>query len=142
MQLDVTSDFEVEVDYATNDGTAIADEDFDAVSGTLTFAPGEKQRTVSVSLTDDVVDEADETFSIALTSPVNATIGTATAEGTITDNDDPPSFSVADGSGVEGESAEFRVTLAGRAAGRRRSLSQRRMERRLPSTTTRPRRGH
>ena len=113
VQLDVTSDFEVEVDYATNDGTAIADEDFDAVSGTLTFAPGEKQRTVSVSLTDDVVDEADETFSIALSSSVNATIGTASAEGTITDNDDSPSFSVADGSGVEGESAEFRVTLAG-----------------------------
>ena len=113
VQLDVTSDFEVEVDYATNDGTAIADEDFDAVSGTLTFAPGEKQRTVSVSLTDDVVDERDETFSIALSSSVNATIGTASAEGTITDNDDSPSFSVADGSGVEGESAEFRVTLAG-----------------------------
>ena len=111
--LHAASDFEVRVDYATEDGTAIAGEDFDAASGTLTFAPGGKTRTVSVSLTDDVVDEPDETFSIALSSPVDAAVGTASAEGTITDNDDPPSFSVADGAGVEGGSAEFGVTLAG-----------------------------
>ena len=111
--LGAASDFEVLVDYATEDGTAVAGEDFVAASGTLTFAPGEETRTVSVRLTDDVVDEPAENFSLTLGSPVNATIGASTAEGTIMDNDDPPAFSVADGAGVEGGLAEFSVTLVG-----------------------------
>ncbi len=101
------------VSYATRDGTAVAGEDYGAASGTLTFAPGETSRTVPVSLSDDAEDEVAETFSFALSAPVNATIATATADGTIIDDDDPPAFSVAGGSGVEGGAVEFAVTLAG-----------------------------
>ena len=111
--LDAASDFEIEVDYATSDGTAVAGEDYEAASGTLTFAPGEKARTVPVSLSDDVEDEPAETFSLALSMPVDATVAVGVATGTIVDNDDPPAFSVAGGAGAEGDAVEFSVTLAG-----------------------------
>ena len=111
--LDAASDFEIEVDYATSDGTAVAGEDYEAASGTLTFAPGEKARTVPVSLSDDVEDEPAETFSLALSMPVDATVAVGVATGTIVDNDDPPAFSVAGGAGAENAAAEFSVTLAG-----------------------------
>ncbi len=101
------------VSYATRDGTAVAGEDYGTAWGTLTFAPGETSRTVPVFLSDDEEDEVAETFSFALSAPVNATIATATADGTIIDDDDPPAFSVAGGAGVEGGAVEFGVTLAG-----------------------------
>ncbi len=101
------------VSYATRDGTAVAGEDYGAAWGTLTFAPGETSRTVPVFLSDDAEDEVAETFSFALSAPVNATIATAAADGTIIDDDDPPAFSVAGGAGVEGGAVEFGVTLAG-----------------------------
>ena len=82
------------VSYATSDGTAVAVDDYGATSGTLSFAAGETSKTVSVSLVDDGVDEADETFAMTLSSPTNATIDTATVDGTITDNDDPPQVSI------------------------------------------------
>ena len=111
--LDAASEFEVEVDYATSDGTAVAGEDYEAASGTLTFAPGEKARTVSVPLSDDVEDEPAETFLLRL-SMRNATGAVAVVvTGTIVDNDDPPAFSVAGGAGAEGDAVEFSVTLAG-----------------------------
>ena len=111
--LDAASDFEVEVDYATSDGTAVVGEDYEAASGTLTFAPGEKARTVSVPLSDDVEDEPAETFLLRL-SMRNATGAVAVVvTGTIVDNDDPPAFSVAGGAGAEGDAVEFSVTLAG-----------------------------
>ena len=90
--LDAASDFEIEVDYATSDGTAVAGEDYEAASGTLTFAPGEKARTVPVSLSDDVEDEPAETFSLALSMPVDATVAVGVATGTIVDNDVRPRF--------------------------------------------------
>jgi hypothetical protein len=60
---------EVTVDYATTDGTAAAGSDFTAVTGgTLTFAPGATARMISISLIDDEVDEADETFTVTLSN--------------------------------------------------------------------------
>ena len=104
------------VAYATEDGTAAAGEDYAAASGTLTFAPGETEKTVPVSVFDDAVDEADETFTLTLSAPAGATLGRAVATGTVEDADDPPAFSVADASGGEGGTAAFPVTLAGRTA--------------------------
>ena len=86
------------VSYATSDGTAVAVDDYEATSGMLTFAPGDSSKTVSVSLVDDGIDEADETFTMTLSSPANSTIATATADGTITDND---VAAIANASGVE-----------------------------------------
>ena len=92
VRLDPASTETVTVDYATSDGTATAGSDYTATSGTLTFQAGDTTQTVSVATTDDSVDEEDETFTLTLSSPANATLGDATATGTIVDNDDalPP----------------------------------------------------
>ena len=87
VSLSAASDGEVTVDYATSDGTATAGSDYTAESGTLTFAANETTKTVSVATTDDSVEEDDETFTLTLSSPANATLGDATATGTINDDD-------------------------------------------------------
>ena len=78
----------VTVDYATSDGTAVAGEDYTATSGTLTFAPGETAKTVSVPLLDDAIDEGKETFTLTLSNAEGARIVDGEATGTIK-NDDP-----------------------------------------------------
>ena len=54
----------VTVDYATSDGTATAGSDYTATSGTLTFAAGEREKTVAVPVLDDDHDEGEETFTL------------------------------------------------------------------------------
>src|SRR5262249_26832683 len=51
----------VRVDYATADGTAAAGSDYAATSGTLTFAPGQTSKTVTVTVNGDTTFEPDET---------------------------------------------------------------------------------
>ncbi len=62
----------VSVDYATENGTATAGEDYTAASGTLVFAAGETEKTVSVALLDDAHDEGKETFTLKLSNPQGA----------------------------------------------------------------------
>ena len=62
----------VTVDYATSDGTAAAGADYTATSGTLAFAAGETEKTVSVPVLDDDHDEGSETLKLTLS---NATGG-------------------------------------------------------------------
>ena len=85
--LDVASGELVAVDYATADGTGAAGSDYTAASGTLTFAAGETTGTIEVAVADDAIDEEDESFTVTLSNPVTATIASATAMGTITDDD-------------------------------------------------------
>ena len=73
----------VTVDYATADGTATAPADYGATSGTLTFAPGETSKTVSVSIVDDTVEDDGETFTLTLDNASGATLADATATGTV-----------------------------------------------------------
>ena len=73
----------VTVDWETSDGTATAGRDYEAASGTLTFAPHQTERLVIVRVLDDAVDEAEERFSLRLSNPVNAELGDAEAVGTI-----------------------------------------------------------
>ena len=57
------------VNYATADGTAAAGSDYTAASGTLTFTPEDHaDRTITVRITDDTLEEGDETFTVALNS--------------------------------------------------------------------------
>ena len=62
----------VSVDYATADGSAKAGEDYEAVSGTLTFAAGETGKTVHVPVLDDDVDEGREEFELRLSNESGA----------------------------------------------------------------------
>lgn len=79
----------VSVDYATSNGTAIAGEDYDAMSGTLTFAPGQSTRTISINLRPDANLEEDETFTLTLSHALGAEIIRSTATLTILNDDDP-----------------------------------------------------
>ena len=80
---------EVTVDGRTSDGTAAGGTDFEAVSLTLTFpANSRSSRHLSVRIFDDQEREPDETFTVTLTNPVDATLGDATATGTIEDDGD------------------------------------------------------
>ena len=63
----------VSVNYATADGTATAPADYAATSGTLTFAPGQTTKTVTVQVVGDMLDEPDETYALNLSNAVNAT---------------------------------------------------------------------
>lgn len=82
------SDLPVTVHFATADGSAtIADNDYQAASGNLTFSPGQTQRTITILVNGDISVEPDESFIVELTAPVNATISTAQGVGTI-ENDD------------------------------------------------------
>ena len=76
----------VTVNYATGDGTALAPSDYVATSGTLTFLPGQTAMTVPVSIVGDLIHEATESFTLALSSPTGAT-GTPVGTETIIDND-------------------------------------------------------
>ena len=87
VSLSPASSDQVTVAYATSGGTATSGTDFTAASGTLTFAANETSKTVSVETTDDSDDEENETFTLTLSSPTNATLGDSTATGTINDDD-------------------------------------------------------
>ena len=78
----------VSVDVETSDGTATAGEDYEAHSGTVSFAVGEREKTVSITVKDDAHDEGSETMTLGLSNPSGAVIDDGTATGTIT-NDDP-----------------------------------------------------
>jgi hypothetical protein len=78
---------QVTVRYTTADGTAKAGEDYTAASGTLTFAPGETMKTVTIKVKGDRAKEADETFSLILSGATNASILDGTGLGTILNDD-------------------------------------------------------
>ena len=103
VSLSPASEIEVTVDYATADGTASAGTDYRAASGELRFAPGETEKTVSVSVLGDLRPEVDETFTLTLSSPVNVELARAEATGTIV-NDDTAQASIADARMDEGDS--------------------------------------
>ncbi|MDZ5084897.1 Calx-beta domain-containing protein [Mycolicibacterium parafortuitum] len=75
----------VTVQYATSNGTATGGDDYVAATGTLTFAPGETSKTISVVVLGDTVAEGTESFLVTLSSPTGATVGDGTGTGTITD---------------------------------------------------------
>ena len=80
----------VTVDYATSNGTALAGTDYLAASGTLTFTPDVTTTTFSLTLVNDSADEPDETLTLTLSGPLNATLGvTNTAALSIVDDDLP-----------------------------------------------------
>lgn len=100
--------FEVTVDWATQDQTAtLADGDYAAADGTVTFAPGETSTTVTVDQTGDANIEPNEVVAVVLSDPSSgATIADGTGEGTITNDDSGNrSLEILGASVVEGDTA-------------------------------------
>jgi hypothetical protein len=92
--LSAASSSTVTVPYATADGTATAGSDYQATSGTLSFAPGETQKTIAVTVYGDTTVEPDETFAVNLGTPTNAVLGTSQGVGTILNDDTAPPVGV------------------------------------------------
>ena len=86
--LDSASERTVRYDYTTVAGTASAPDDYEVATGTLTFAPGQVSKDVTVNVKGDTVFEPDETLLVRLSNPSNGSIATNDGGGTIL-NDDP-----------------------------------------------------
>ncbi|HWS99523.1 MAG TPA: TIGR03790 family protein [Pyrinomonadaceae bacterium] len=91
VSLSAASSQTITVKYQTADGAAASPADFTALpQATLTFAPGQTAKTVTVPVKGDLLDEPNETFQFILSGPVNATLNVGQGTGTITDNDPAP----------------------------------------------------
>jgi len=89
VSLSTTSDLTIDVPYSTADGTATAPGDYQPTAGTLSFAPGETTKTLSVPVNGDTDAEVDETVRVLISGVTNAVIQNGVGIGTIA-NDDPP----------------------------------------------------
>ncbi len=107
----------VSVSYATMAGTATAPSDFANRSGTLTFAPGVIEQTVTVPIVGDRNREADEELAVLLTNPQNATLADHTGAVTVLDNDVPGTFEFSAASVTVRESAARAVVTVRRTGG-------------------------
>ena len=106
----------VSVQYYFSGGSAVKGIDFQAVPGTLNFAPGDTNRSVIVPIINDSLNEFAESFSVHLYHPSNAVIQKRIGIGNITDSDPEPSIVIDDRSLIEGNSgttvADFAVNLS------------------------------
>ena len=112
----------VTVDYATSvesEDTA-STADYTEATGTLTIAAGETSATITVATVQDTISESDETFTLMLSNPVNAALGTKNAAtGTIADDDAAmPAVSILAAASpvTEGASATFNLERTGDTA--------------------------
>lgn len=79
------------VPFRTENGSAtVADGDYVAAMGSVTFNRGQRTATISVAVRGDLRIESDETFQVVLSRPANATLGRSTATGLILNDDVPP----------------------------------------------------
>ncbi len=94
--LDEPAERDVFVDFATQDNTAEAPDDYLSTSGQIVFAPGETQKQITVQVRGDAIVELDETFFIDLAGDY-----TVTLVGTILNDDSgPPTVSISDAAPV------------------------------------------
>jgi subtilisin-like proprotein convertase family protein len=74
----------VSVNYATGGGTATAGADYEATSGTLSWANGEVgSKSFTINVLDDILVEGDETIGITLSGPTNGLVLGPTASATV-----------------------------------------------------------
>jgi CSLREA domain-containing protein len=111
----------VTVHYQTADGTAFAGEDYTAVSGTLTFDPGQTEKSIPINILPDTVQENTEQFFLNLDSPSgNVAIADGQGVGTIPNDDAAPTFAIDDVTQNEGNSGTsaftFTITRTGNSA--------------------------
>jgi len=88
VNLSAPSEKTITVNYGTADGTAkVSDKDYVAAAGTLTFAPGETTKTITVEVRGDNRREANETFFLNLSAADNGSLLDGQALGTILNDD-------------------------------------------------------
>jgi hypothetical protein len=94
---------QVSINYATEDGSAAAGNDYVAKSGTLTFPPGTTSNSILITVNGDTQVEPDETFRINLTNPVNASSFLPVSQITVTIVNDESSMQLSAASYSVGE---------------------------------------
>ena len=121
------ADKPVTVDFTIKDGTALAGSDYTTQSGTLTFVPGQPlTKTIVVPITDDMVFEQTESFTVELSDAVYDAAGADelalaitndTGTGTITDDEPAPTMSIDSPAAVDEDlgTISFTVSLSGAA---------------------------
>ena len=97
--LDAASGKQVTVPY-TLDGTATATDDYTEPNPlSVTIAAGSRSASIDVPVKGDTLDEPNETVTVTLGAPTNATVsateGAGEASGTITDDDATPTVTLA-----------------------------------------------
>src|SRR5262249_8996261 len=81
---------DVRVNYSILGGTATAGTDYVALSGTLSFLPGETNVTLYVTLINDTIPEDDETVHVRLLSVAGGTLGPRSEADVLVLDDDRP----------------------------------------------------
>jgi hypothetical protein len=114
--LDQASTRTVSYDYTTVAQTASAGSDYVTSSGTLTYAPGETTKNVSVTVNGDATFEPDETLLVRLSNPTNGTVQTNDGVVTITNDDSadvPPGITAVSPSTVGQFALNRAITITG-----------------------------
>src|SRR5207245_2842978 len=105
----------VTVNFTTADDSAKAGEDYISASGTLSFAPGETSKPITVSVVGDPFKEGNDIFVVNLSGASNGIILDPQGVGLILNDDTLPGVSISDMTTVEGNngftSTFFTVTL-------------------------------
>ena len=120
LTLSTVSGVATSVTVNTSNGTATAGSDYTGtVNQVFTIPAGQTTLAVSIPVSGDTTHEANETFNVNLSNPVNATISDALGVATI-QNDDSATLSISDVSINEGNSgptsANFTLTLSAASA--------------------------
>lgn len=114
VSLNARSTKTVSVNYRSINGTATAGSDYNAVSGKLTFAPGEISKAILLPVKGDRIAEGNEHFLVNLSGVTSAKI--ADAQGIVTIVDDEPILGISDAGGCKGPDTTvftFTVNLYG-----------------------------
>ncbi len=107
------TDLTTTVDFATAPGTTnpatagatgscgAAGVDYETQTGSLSFAPGETTKPITIKVCGDTIVEPDETFFVNLANPGHATISNGQGVGTIVNDDTDVSVAVSTSSVLE-----------------------------------------
>ena len=91
VELSTAMNIDASVSYRTQDGTAIAGQDYVATSGSATIFAGDTKFLVAVEILNDSIAESDETFQLIIDNPTGGTFPSGVSEiivtHTITDDD-------------------------------------------------------
>ena len=94
LTLTTASSTAITLNYATNDGTAMAGRDYLSASGTVTFAPGQTSQTIPITMLGDSTWQPNRSFSIAYSSVSNALLAASSSTATIQSSDGMPAAGV------------------------------------------------
>jgi len=115
VNLNTESGKTVSINYTLSDNTATHPNDYTSsiYSGSISFDPGEKDKTLSVSIIDDNIYEpgTNEYFDLQLSNLSNTSAGNTNASISIIDNDGMPTITVANVGEVEGTNIVFQAVL-------------------------------